>query len=451
MAPVAGTGPDYASAFPADVVSKLTLTFAPDVWKRMLGNVAAIFASRAKRAEAMKKLDKGMLEKLLAIVGDMDGLKKVDLEKLALGPDGELVQPLQPSEPAPDLEWFPVTVDFGGKKWQHVGVRFKGQSSLSVFHKGQTTKLPMKLGFDHYKDDLPSVKGQSFFGVKDLMLANNYQDDSGMRDTLVYNALREAGLPSLHTAAYEVFLDTGSGAEILGLYTASEAVDDTGVKNFFGSDDGNLYEGEGHGSTLAGANTDVLETHFQKKNNKKKADWGDIKKLHAVLHDAKRTTDPAAWRKDFEAVFDVDAFLGWLGIASAVGHWDSYGIGPHNFYLYNHGGRMTFISWDHNLTLEDTGTAKFRTVDHANVSAAAPLIRFLLDDPAYHARYVELLRKNFAGGLAPEAFLRKVHARAGIIRPHAPDKEAFDASVKAIVDFYEGKAKEIEAYLAVQK
>ena len=71
------------------------------------------------------------------------------------------------------------------------------------------------------------------------------------------------------------------------------------------------------------------------KNNEDKADWSDIWALYAILHAEQRTTDPAAWRADLAAIFDVDGSLEWLGIAAFVVHWDTYGGPPHNFYLYN--------------------------------------------------------------------------------------------------------------------
>ena len=64
---------------------------------------------------------------------------------------------------------------------------------------------------------------------------------------------------------------------------------------------------------------------YQKKNNKG-SDWSDVKGLHAVLHDLKRSSDPEGWKKDIEAAFDVDVSLKWLGICSMVGHWDTYGL-----------------------------------------------------------------------------------------------------------------------------
>ena len=103
-------------------------------------------------------------------------------------------------------------------------------------------------------------------------------------------------------------------------------------------------------------------------------------------------------------MFDVDGFLEWLGIAAMVGHADTYGFAYHNFYLYDNPatGKLTWYSWDHNLTFRNDMRALL-TFDKANVSDAWPLIRYLLDDPVYRERYAklhrgELCRRGGAGG-----------------------------------------------------
>ena len=312
--------------------------------------------------------------------------------------------------------WVPATIRFAGQEWTHVGVRYKGASSLSPWVMGDM-KLPFKFDFDQFEDDYPEIKNQRFFGFKQLALANNYQDPTGLRDAVVYELLAEAGLPSLRTAPYEIVLDFGEGPVRLGLYTMVEVVDDTGVPSTFGSDDGNIYEGEGLGASLAREDVHLLEDSFQKKNNEKKGDWSDIWALYDALNSPKRTTDPAAWRAELEAVFDVDGFLEWLGLAAMVGHADTYGFAYHNFYLYDDPatGKLSWYSWDHNLTLRNDMRALL-PFDKANVSDAWPLIRFLWDDPVYRERYVDFIAENFGGVVSPEKVIAKIRAHASVIR-----------------------------------
>lgn len=349
--------------------------------------------------------------------------------------------------------WAPATVSFQGQEWTHVGVRYKGASSLSPWKDGEM-KLPFKFDFDEFEDDYPAIKNQRFFGFKQLSLASNFGDPSGMRDTLVYELLAKAGLPSLHTAPYEVVLDFGEGPMRLGLYTLIKVVDDTGIPSYFGSDDGNIYEGAGYGATLAEKNSEILEESFEKKNNEDEADWSDIWALYNVLHSDQRIADPAAWRAELEAIFDVDGFLEWLGIGAVVNHIDIYGFAPHNFYLYNDPatGRLTWVSWDHNVTFGDEARAVF-TLDKAYVTDAWPLIRFLLDDPVYRQRYTALMAENFATVLAPDALIEKIRAHASLLAPVATkdmSQTEYDAAVQALIDFVEARAVDVEAFLAGQ-
>ena len=350
--------------------------------------------------------------------------------------------------------WVPATIGFEGQEWLHAGVRYKGASSLSPWVMGDL-KLPFKFDFDQFEDDYPEIKNQRFFGFKQLALANNYLDPSGMRDSIVYALLAEARLPSLRTAPYAIVLDYGAGPIRLGLYTMVEVVDDTGVPSTFGSDDGNIYEGEGLGASLAARDAHLLEASFQKKNNENREDWRDIRALYDVLNSEKRLRAPTAWRADLEAIFDVDGFLEWLGIAALVGHADTYGFADHNFYLYNNPatGKLTWYSWDHNLTFRDD-VRPLLTLDKASVSDAWPLIRYLLDDPVYWERYVAFMAENFAGALAPEAVIARIRAHAELVAPYAArdmSPAAYAAAVQELVDFVEARAVAVEDFLARQK
>ena len=83
-----------------------------------------------------------------------------------------------------------------------------------------------------------------------------------------------------------------------------------------------------------------------------------------------------------------------------MGHADTYGFADHNFYLYNNPatGKLTWYSWDHNLTFRDD-VRPLLTLDKASVSDAWPLIRYLLDDPEI-GRYVRLWPRTLPA--APE-------------------------------------------------
>ena len=70
--------------------------------------------------------------------------------------------------------WVAATITFEGKTWTHVGVRYKGNSSLKSSWSQGTLKLPFKLDFDEFEDDFSEIDDQRFYGFKQLSLANGF-------------------------------------------------------------------------------------------------------------------------------------------------------------------------------------------------------------------------------------------------------------------------------------
>jgi spore coat protein CotH len=357
--------------------------------------------------------------------------------------------------------WVPATVEFEGNTWTNVGVRYKGNSSLTSGWRSGALKLPLKLDFDEFEDEYPEIDDQRFYGFKQLSLANGFSDPSFLRDAVTSGILAEAGLPAAQTAFYRVFLDYGEGPLTLGLYTMIEVVDDTVVGRYFGNDDGNIYEADGPAASFAASTRDQIEQSFQKENNQDEADWSDIETLFDVLHDDQRTRDPADWRADLESAFDVDGFLEWLAISAVIEHWDAYGSMSHNYYLYHDpdSGQLRWISWDHNMAIS-TGMAdsggrgpgtRSVSLDKADVNDSWPLIRYLLDDPVYYELYLDYLAETIDGPFDPDRMAHTYRAWAKLIEPYAAadvGEEAFDAAVQQLIEHASHRADAVQAFLS---
>lgn len=347
--------------------------------------------------------------------------------------------------------WVPANIEFNDKVWTNVGIRFKGNSSLRSSWGSGTDKMPFKFDFDQFEADYPDIKNQRFYGFKQLSVNPNFSDASNIRETVAYDLLADAGLVAAETGFYEVVLDRGQGRQSLGLYTFVENIDDTVVKRTFKQADGNIYEGDGAAASLASGTLDRIPDSFQVESDKAKADWSDIKALYNALHAADRTTNPANWRKNLEATFDVDVFLKWLGLSATMQHWDTYGAMSHNFYLYNDPAtkKLTWISWDHNQILGSGGGGMVGvqngqpvqgipgqqvipggpggnqggaggrgnvSIDQKSVGTQWPLIRFLMDDPTYYATYVAYLKETM-NVFAPDKLEAKYQAYATVLAP----------------------------------
>jgi hypothetical protein len=462
--------PDYELIFPDDEVKQMTITIAAEDWAAMQANMVELFGEAGSGEDGRNAPSGGErpegevpqpgAEGLPGEFRPPDGGERPAMPGDRPGGRGPGGGDLTPENPM----WVPATIEFEGQTWTHVGVRFKGNSSLTSGWRSGSPKLPLKLDFDEFEDEYPEIDDQRFYGFKQLSLANGFSDPSFLHDAAASAILQEAGLPAAETAFYEVILDYGEGPVSLGLYTLIEVVDDTVVDRYFGSDDGNIYEAEGSAASFAAATYDRIEDSFQKENNEKEADWNDIEALFEVLHDDQRTSDPAAWRADLESIFDVDAFLEWLAIAAVIQHWDAYGSMSHNYYLYHDpdSGQLTWISWDHNMAMSSAMAgrggrgpgARSVSLDKAEVDDNWPLIRYLLDDPVYYALYLDYLAKTIAGPFAPDHMAQTYQTWAELIVPYAAQdvgEEAFDAAVQELIEHAYQRADAVQEFLSTSR
>ncbi|HNH50511.1 MAG TPA: CotH kinase family protein, partial [Myxococcota bacterium] len=122
---------------------------------------------------------------------------------------------------------------------------------------------------------------------------------------------------------------------------------------------------------------------------------------------------------ELESEIDVEAFLRWLAVNSALENWDAYGLMAHNYYLYSvegDDGRFQWIPWDHNLSQANSMMGE-TDVMLDSVTDAWPLIRRLLDDPVYAAFYEDQLALALEGAYAQEAYEARIDSLAALVQP----------------------------------
>ena len=108
-----------------------------------------------------------------------------------------------------------VTID--GEKISNVGIRGKGNTSLSSVSTMGSEKYSFKIEFDQY------VKGRSYHGLDKLSLNNLIYDATMMKDYLAYTLMNREGVP----APLCSFVQITVNGEPWGLYLAVEGVEDS--------------------------------------------------------------------------------------------------------------------------------------------------------------------------------------------------------------------------------
>ncbi len=298
--------------------------------------------------------------------------------------------------------YSPDGTDENELEWYKVGIRFKGNSSLYSANCG---KLPFKLDFDEFEDTYEAIDNQRFYGFKQLNLKNNFKDESEMHEVVTSELFQDFGLTSAHCSFYELYINVDGGDSsddiYYGLYTLVEEVDDTVIKTQYSDDNGNLYKPEDDAATFA------LGTYDEEEFGLKTDDDETYEDILA-LYNAINNIDSTSWKTDLEALFDVDIFLKWLAVNSVLQNFDTYGIMPHNYFLYHNPdtGKFEWIPWDNNEAL--TSGRRCLELEMDEVDDDWPLIRYLLDDSDYTTIYKTYVN-DFATSLFNETHLNPIY------------------------------------------
>ncbi len=336
-----------------------------------------------------------------------------------------------------DPIFVPAEVFYNGIQWYRVSIRFKGNSSLQSSWREGILKLSFKLDFDEFEDDYPQIDNQRFYGFKKFSLKNNFDDESFLREKVAADVFMKAGLAVSHTAFYTLYVDYGNGPEYFGLYTLVEEVDGTVLDTQFSNDDGNLYKPEDQGASFVDGT--FSEESFEKKTNEDEEDWSDILALFAALHDDTANTDPATWRSNLEAVFDVDGFLKYLAVNGIIQNWDTYGRMTQNYYLYNNPdtSKLTWIPWDNNEALQEGKMGGALDLDFSDIQANGwPLIEKLYADNIYKAQYNDYLLEVIGDAFETSSTQALYDTYSNLVEPYATTERAGYSFLNSTADFY---------------
>lgn len=300
----------------------------------------------------------------------------------------------------------------GSNQWKNVGFRLKGNASLNATWRSGVYKLPFKIQFDEFEDKFIETKNQRFYGFKELSFAPSYGDNTFMKEKLLTDLFRKAGVMACKVAYYKVYIDFGQGQKYCGVYQAIETVEEHMVEVQSGLKVGNVYKPESNMQTF-------ITAQFEKQNNKELADYSDVKNFIAALNSPLRVNDRPLWKKQLEAVFDVKSFLKYLAVNNTVGNWDNYGQVMHNYFLANTEGVFRWIPYDLNLSFQMKGglNRTALTMEMKEVGSQWPLIRYLIDDPEYFSFYKAAVKDFIEKYFTPTSMNEYIKNHKTILAP----------------------------------
>ena len=290
-------------------------------------------------------------------------------------------------------EYYAANIAIDGETYKNVGIRAKGNTSLSAVAALDSERYSFKIEFDQYDST------KSYYGLDKLSLNNLIQDSTMMKDYMTYTMMHEFDVnASLCSFVYITVNDKD-----WGLYLAVEGVEEAFLERNYGSDYGELYKPDS--MDFGGGDDKKPDELFDQENremelppappNQENREIGMQFEPSAMLKGGEETSDAFErgalvvklqyiddqldsysniWdnaktditkadqnrlveslkklssREDIASVVDIEQVIRYFVVHNFVCNGDSYtGSMIHNYYLYEQKGQMAMIPWDYNL------------------------------------------------------------------------------------------------------
>ncbi len=223
-----------------------------------------------------------------------------------------------------------------------IAVRSRGTGSRSG------SKPGLKFDINYYTAD------QRFLGLKNLILRNNTQDASNMRELVSMKFFRHMNVKASRESFARLFVNTA----YVGLYTIVEDIDKDFLKKNLDENDGYLYEYDFDEDSRIPYAFEYLGTDpakyvpmpFKAQTHESDPRGDVIERFIWTINEA----GAAAWRQMMSEFLDLTAFMRHLGVENFLAEEDGItgDYGPNNFYLYRFEKKnlFTFMPWDKSNT-----------------------------------------------------------------------------------------------------
>lgn len=360
-------------------------------------------------------------------------------------------------ENAMEEEYYSCNVEVNGKTFYNVGIRPKGNTSLSSIANDPTTdRYSFKLEFDHY------VEGQTCYGLDKLILNNNYVDATSMKEALIYNMFQYLGAD----ASLYNYAGVSVNGEYWGCYLALEGVEDSFLVRNYGAANGELYKPEGMemgngGGGFQGGSGGADLNYTDDELDSYETIWdGEItesgKKDHKRVVKALKNISEGT---DLEDYMDIDNLLRYMAVHIFSVNDDSLsGNMAHNYYLYESNGKLNLIPWDYNLAFggmgmgNDASSVINSPID--NAFSGTTFFDTLMENEEYHEKYLSYLQQlvdEYINGGGFETFYNRTRSQINSLVESDPTAfytyEEYEAAAEMLCRVVKLRGESIEGQL----
>jgi hypothetical protein len=295
-------------------------------------------------------------------------------------------------------QYYAANVSVDGEVIEQVGVRSRGKGSRDPQKPG------LRLDFNRYG------RTRDFRGMKSLVLDNEIQDTSVLREFLAYRVFHEMNIPTPGISFTRVTVND----EYWGVYALTEDVRKSFLKAQFEDDDGNLFQYEWDGawdfSWRGEEASRYVPRPFEPQTNEDSLDPSGLVGFIRTINQA----SDAQFLSEISHYLDVDAFVTYLAVENAIAESDGLlgDQGMNNFYLYEFSRtpQFVFIPWDKDTSFQNPSWPLLRGIE-GNV-----LARRLLADARLQRVYVEAVQRAVSRFVNSRWLLPQLESAYALIR-----------------------------------
>ena len=403
-------------------------------------------------------------------------------------------------------EWICANVIINGEQFSNVGIRTKGNSSLS---QARTDRYSLQIKFNKY------VKGQTYYGLDAFCVNNMSGDSTYVKDYISYDIMKYIGVETPLTN----YANVSVNGEHYMFGTALERYDKSYLGRAFNTSGGQLYSvkiGMGNRENfedmrIASTNMPDMQQGLpemimnggfsegfpimpMENGDEMRARGGgmgmfggngggsllytddDISSYSSIFDNAvfSGTSDKDKQRvitaienlnagTDLEKYFDVDQILRYFAAHTVVVNLDSYTSNmQQNYYIYERDGKLTILPWDYGLAFGGFQSGSASSVVNFPIDTPVsgvnvedrPLLNKLLEVDEYREKYHAYLEEIVVGYFESGLFEDTITALDGKINGHVKSDttalstfEQYQASLPVLIELGNLRAASIRGQL----